>query len=123
MINLRRVMASRRLNAQEFQVFRSKGAFVKGGWKEISQDPPSFPMKGVVAPATDKELKKVPEADRVEGSMMFWSSEELYVTRIGENQGTSDVIVWKGERYRIIKIGQYSDYGFWSAMGVRESGV
>ena len=121
-INLARIVTSHNLNAQWYEVFRSQGEFVEGGWQEIAQSPASFPMLGVVVPASEREILQLPEADRIKQAMMFWSSVELFTTRAGEYQGTSDQAEWNGERYRIVNCNQYKDYGFWSALGQRLDG-
>ena len=122
-MNLARTIHSNNLNAQWYDVYRSEGEFAEGGWVEIIQSPPSFLMHGIIVPASAKELKMVPEADRPEAAMMFWSSVEIYTTRNGTTEGTSDKILWQNEYYRILQVNPYVDYGFWSAMGVRIKGA
>jgi hypothetical protein len=125
-MNLKRVFSSLRLNPQTVRVYRSFGEFASGGWREIPQDPLYFEVeKVIVVPASEKELKQVPEADRVIGGMMFWVPvpSELYITRTGEYQGTSDKVLWNGDLYKILNVMPYKDYGFSSSLGQRESGV
>lgn len=121
-INLARIVKSPSLNSQWFEVFRSQGEFVEGGWQEITQSPASFPMLGVVVPASEREIRQLPEADRILQGMMFWSSVELYTTRAGEYQGTSDKVQWQGELYKLMNVNQLVNYGFWSALGQRIAG-
>jgi hypothetical protein len=123
-INLSRTARSQRLNAQDYNVYRSYGEFGKGGWIETPQSPPYFPMHGVVVPAGAKELRMVPEGDRPTAAMMFHSSVEIYTTRGGEEgeEGLSDTIEWRGEFYKVMNCNPYVDYGYWVAMGVRVKG-
>ena len=122
MINLSATVLSRSLNSTSFEVFRTTGAFVEGGWEEIPSDPVSFTMYGVVLQASARELQQVPEADRVVGTMMFWTKDELFTTRIGEFAGVSDKVLYADEMYRIQYVNSYKRYGFFSSMGTRIAG-
>lgn len=123
MINLSRVLKSRHLNAQSFNVYRSEGEFREGGWVEITPSPEYFSVVGIVVPANEKELKQVPEADRIIGGMMFWSPIEIKTTRVGDYQGTSDQLEWRGEKFRVVSVGQYVDYFGWPALAQRMEGA
>jgi len=105
---------------QGYTVTRSSGDFGAGGWKENT--PVSIPMNGVITVARFKDLNQVPEADRVTGAMLFYSTQEIYVTHNDASKGTSDVITWNGDDYRIAYIWPYVDYGYWKAYGVRKRG-
>jgi hypothetical protein len=108
--------------AQDFIVHRSYGHFDEGGWIE---DPEGLiTMTGVVTVMSQKELAQMPEADRVKGAMIFYSTDEIKVTRnIGDQeQGTSDKIDWRGDLYRIFQISTYADYGYYKAVGTRIKG-
>ena len=65
---------------------------------------------------------QVPEGDRVTGALTFYSPAEICETRGGEYSGTSDVIEWRGDRYRVAKVWPYADYGYWKAYAVRMDG-
>lgn len=121
-INLARIVKSPSLNAQTYKVYRSQGVFQEGGWAEVAQVPAFFYMYGVIVPASEREIRQLPEADRIMQGMMFWSSVELYTTRTGQYQGTSDKVEWQGELYKIMNCNQFVDYGFWSALGQRLAG-
>lgn len=62
---------------QPFQVLRSSGAFVAGGFTSTTT---TLLRTGPVQRASDKEVNMLPEADRVGGVMAFWSTEPIYVT-------------------------------------------
>jgi hypothetical protein len=113
--------------AQAFTVLRTTGNFVKGKW--VAEEPREFPMEGTITMASAKELQKVPEGDRVAGSMSFYSTERLYITnasgsvrRRGGSGVISDKIFWKDEEYKLISVENQSDYGFYHAIGVRTKG-
>jgi len=121
MLNPSRILSSPHFQ-QTWEVFRSTGSFQLGGWVEDAQSPASFIMSGAVWPSTNKEIQQVPEGDRVTGMMSFASTQPLYVTHASGIAGTSDQIEWHGEKYRLVQIMNFSDYGFYVAVGVRMEG-
>lgn len=103
---------------QTFTVLRSVGGdWVNGRWVEAT--PTTITMNGVVEVAQEKDLRALPEGDRVQGMMVFHSPSQMYVTRGGTDQGTSDIVVWKGQQWRLKSVWDYSDYGFYKAIGER----
>jgi len=109
--------------AQTFKVFRKSGEWVKGrfieGEKEIS-------MIGVITPSKPKEIEMIPEGDRVGGEITIHTIRKLYTTHAiqdeeseNEFEGTSDQIEWQGERYKLYQVNDYSQYGYYSAIGMR----
>jgi hypothetical protein len=121
MLNPSRILSSPHFR-QTFKVYRSTGHFGLGGWIEEVQSPPYFEVSGAAWPSSAKEILQVPEADRVQGMHSFASTEPLYVTHASGEAGTSDQIEWKGERYKLIQIMDYSDYNFYIAVGARLTG-
>ena len=105
--------------AQAFTIKRSSGAFGLGGFLAAISN---VRGGGVITVATEEDLMQVPEGDRVTGAMMFYSQKPIYATRAGATAGLSDLIVWRGQTYRIAKVFPYQDYGFFKAIGVRMSG-
>ena len=56
------------------------------------------------------------------GAMCFYSQQEIFTTHSGESSqtdGTSDQIVWNGNRFRVTSVMPWSDYGYFKAVGVR----
>lgn len=110
---------------QPFNIIRTTGAFGLGGW--TANAPVNIAAFGIACPATDEELRMIPEGDRVEGSHFFASSTPIYKTRSDQNNpansGISDQIAWNGQLYRIMSVGQWMDSGFYWAIGVREFGA
>jgi hypothetical protein len=110
--------------AQPFIITRSSGgSFVAGVWQNNTISVNGF---GIIQPSTAEELEQVPEADRVKGAMSFHSSAQLYETHTtgpgDTNAGTSDVIAWRGQTYRLAKVFPWEDWGYWKAIGIRKSG-
>lgn len=103
-------------------IARDTGSFVLGKWKSITT---TLDFYGVVQPSTAKELKMVPEGDRVTGAMSFHSSSVIYETHAGDTNspdGISDVITWHNQPYRVIYVAPWDTFGYWLAIAVRMSG-
>ncbi len=119
MIDLSEVVADPDL-AEPFTIFRTTGYFDRGGW--TAGPPVQIPARGVVTPASDRELDMVPEGDRIKGSMTFHTHEELHLTSVSEGS-VSDKILWQGDYYRLVFIAPWTSFGFNKAVGVRMEGT
>lgn len=103
-------------------IARDAGQFVLGKWKSSTTFVDFF---GIVEPAKSKDVDQVPEGDRIEGAIAFYSSSPLYETHAGQTNvpdGISDVITWHNQPYRLLKVFPWSDFGYYKAIGVRMSG-
>jgi glucose dehydrogenase len=121
MINVGRIVNSRNF-AQPggFTVYRQTGQWDAGDWTVSSET--TIQMQGTVTAMNPKDLTQVPEGDRVTGIMCFYSQQPIYVTRATDGTspgGTSDEIVWQGERYRVSSVNPWQDFGYYKAFGVR----
>lgn len=118
MINIGRIVNSRNF-AQPggYTVYRQSGAWVSGRWTAAPEE--VLQLQGTVTPVDKNDLLQVPEGDRVTGMMCFYSEQPIYTTRAQPAGGTSDEIVWREDRYRIVSIGPWNDFGFCQAFGVR----
>ena len=99
MIDVSRVIGHPAL-MQPFTVLRSSGSFIGGVWTESPSQ--SIPMQGIVYPSTNKELLQLPEGDRSTSMMTFLSTQTLYITHSSGTPGTSDLITWRGDTYRMV---------------------
>lgn len=102
--------------AQPFTIYRKTGAWQDGAYTQSEQQLTAY---GIIIAANAKDLLQVPEGDRVKGIMVFYSTEPLLVTN---SAGTSDQVVWRGERYRLFPTWPYVDYGYYKALGERMAG-
>lgn len=102
---------------QSFVVYRSNGEWVNGRWVEGT--PTQITMRGVIDVASEKDLRQVLEGDRIQGAMVFYSTQLIYVTHNNGTSGISDKIMWRNEYYKIRSVGNYMDYGFCKAIGER----
>jgi hypothetical protein len=95
---------------QDFTVYRKIGSWINGRFTEI--DHQVLPFGGPVLPASSREIQQVPEGDRVVGMMAFRSDQEIFVTHTNDDQGnagTSDEIVWRNDRYRVVSVNPWID--------------
>jgi len=117
---MKRVTRSPLLNSQALTIMRSVGEEVDGRWVEGT--PIILNIRGVASPSTQKELRQLPEGDRVTGSITFTTVDELFISHGGETPGTSDIIIWKGNKYRLLSVFQWGDYGFYTSIAIRMRG-
>jgi len=109
---------------ETFTVLRSGGGrFLPGGYKPNSA---TISMYGAAQVADANTMLMVPEGDRVLGARVFWSNAQIFITQ-GGNKGTgdvqSDVILYHGQRWKVMEVWDRSANGFFKAYAVREGGV
>ncbi len=116
MINVSRVVTSPMLS-QTVQVQRTgKGTWVDGVYNAGEAETLSF--KGIVTQASSRDMEQVPEGDRQKGSIRVLATVPLYIT--GETGSNfSDIVVYKGERYKVQSVTHDGDYGFYRAICTR----
>jgi len=103
--------------AQPFTILRSTGIWVTGVWTPTQTVIQSY---GVIAEPSVRELDMVPEGDIVKGMLVFWSSEPIYATHATEGVGgSSDMLIWRGNNYRVLTVRQYEDYLYYKALATR----
>ncbi|BDR73334.1 hypothetical protein K144316041_20420 [Clostridium tetani] len=122
MINISRVINDPRFS-QTFSIFRKSGEWQKGRFvqKEVE-----IKMTGVITVAKSKDIEMIPEGDRVGGELAIYSTQEIFTTRKGDiskekHSGTSDELLWHGERYKIYSVSPYRDYGYYKAIAMRKA--
>lgn len=122
MLNVGRVIHSSKLRQPKpFTVWRKTGDWVAGRFVETET---AIPMEGVVTAAGTQDIMQVPEGDRTTKIVVFHSTLPLYVTRDDINgKGTSDQIVWHGDRYRLFQGKDWSDFGYYRMVGTSMGGV
>lgn len=106
--------------AQDFIIYRTSGSFIGGRW--VSGTPVRISARGTISVAREKDLRQVPEADRVAGAMVFHNRGVMYPTRTSPTNAISDKIFWRGEWYKVISVFPYVDYGYYKAIAERTVG-
>lgn len=72
-------------------------------------------VTGIVTPSSPKDIEMLEYGDRKHGVKTFYTNGiEL---EISDTEKTSDTIVWKGNRYKLLHVFDYSENGFWKAIG------
>lgn len=119
MIDVSMVVNSPEL-AQSFIIERSTGAWQNGVWISNVNEVQGY---GVVSVATEKDIVMSPEGDVIHGDMVFHSSAPIYMTRATseEGGGSSDILRWRGHKFRVLRDAVYVDYGYFRATAVRMS--
>lgn len=112
MINVGRIVNSPRLS-QMFTVYRKSGSWISGRWSPTES---AITLRGVITVADSDDLEMIPEGDRQKGAISVYSSSQLVVTN--EN-GTSDEIEWRGNRWRTMQMSPYADYGYYKVIAVK----
>ena len=72
-------------------------------------------VEGIVQPSSSKDLELLDTADRVNGMKTFITDEVSL--DVSSTEKTSDVCVWKGQRYKLIQIFDYAANGYYKAIG------
>lgn len=71
------------------------GKFVRNQVEQVS-------INGAVINLSHKDLMQLPEAERVEGLVALYTKDAVYTTDEAA-QSYSDLLVWQGETFRIIR--------------------
>ena len=108
--------------AESFQIVRSAGQFVAGGWNDAKKTIKAF---GIVTMARARDIEMLPEGDRTLEARAFYCTQPLYVSHDNsqDGRGTSDILQWGGSSYRVLNVLEYGNRGYWKAIAVRLSGV
>jgi len=77
--------------------------------------PGEISIQGVVHPATEEQLQRLPEADRSNETIAVYTATRLTA---GDDTHAPDVVTWKGGTYLVKGVWDYSDYGYFEALAV-----
>ena len=108
--------------AQLYTVYRKLGVWNGGRFVETEMQ---LQFYGPITPANVKDVNMLPEGDRIGGLMVFRTTPDnpfLITRNTAGNMGTSDQPEWKGERYRILEVLPWDDFGHLKAIGTRTAG-
>lgn len=103
----------------QFQIVRTTGANGIGGW--IKNEPTTITTIGAVRNSSGGEIEMIPEADQVHEPLTFRTVEPMFTTSV-QNSATSDVLVFRGDRYRVLSVKNYVEQGYWQAVATRMIG-
>ena len=110
---------------QLIQVSRRSTGFVQTGPSagEVTTDTVLRTIRMCVQPIKDADdLNVLPEGQRSNKNMKFYASEQLYCDDgdqpTGSGQAVFDTVLWSGEKYKLLHVRFWKDYGYWEAIGV-----
>lgn len=58
----------------------------------------------------------MPESDRNHGMKTFYTDTDIRL-EVSDTEKTSDICIWNGKRYKLINGWNYSNNGYYKAMG------
>lgn len=108
--------------AQSYIGYRKTGNWIEGVFTETES---VINFYGPITVANTKDINMLPEGDRVIGLMVFYTTSDnpFLITRNKDGSlGTSDQPVWENERYKIMQVFPYNNYGYMKAIGTRMAG-
>lgn len=118
MINLSELIHDPDFCTNFIVIKKSEPKWVKG---ELTQAETKLIVEGIVLPSSSKDIDMLPEADRVHGLKSFFTDEcEFALTN---TEKTSDVCIYRGETYKLLQVFDYSDNGYYKAIGTMIGGV
>ena len=119
MVNVGRVVRSKRLGCQRITVKRYAASWQAGVYTRDEDKPIILQVAAIVTVAQPKDLQLLPEGDRITGAMKFLTNVELHATN---GEAISDELEWRGARYKILTVTPDIDYGFYRSIGTRLDG-
>jgi hypothetical protein len=97
--------------AQTLTVRRTSGSWVKGVW--VSDTPSEFTSKGSWQKVTARELAQIGMGEIKQEVRKLLTPTEIQVSQNNDQQ--SDRIIWKSGRYKVLRVDDNSDYGYYRA--------
>ena len=105
--------------AEPFSIERSSGAFVMGVYEQTQNIVKAY---GVVTPSNPEEMQQVAEGDRLLGSITVKSSTQFLLSQTtagGGQENVADVIDWNNDRYRVVYLWPWQDFGYYKCIANR----
>lgn len=103
------------------RVERKEGAWENGRYN--TKDPIEIDMQGNLQPAGESDMVVTPEGAQIRGDIVAYTLQSLYMTQVqpGSNTaGVSDTVIFNGYRYQVIKVEDWSLYGYYKAICTRK---
>ena len=103
------------------RVERKEGAWENGRYN--TKDPIEIDMQGNLQPAGESDMVVTPEGAQIRGDIVAYTLQPLNLTQVqpGSNTaGVSDTVIFNGYRYQVIKVEDWSLYGYYKAICTRK---
>lgn len=82
---------------------------------ELAQTETKLNVEGIVLPSSSKDIDMLPEADRIHGLKSFFTDECVFT--LTDTEKTSDICIYRGRKYKLLQVFDYSDNGYYKAIG------
>lgn len=88
-------------------------------WKagRLTAEKERFTVTGIVLPSSSEDIELLEEGDRRQGLKSFYTNE--VPLSVSNTETRSDIILWKGQRYKLLHAFDYSLNGYYKAIGSR----
>lgn len=83
-----------------------QGSYVDGEW--VAATPVEVVREVNIQPLKDEELMLLPEAERAREWYKLYCAEDLIAAKPGVNGTAADEFIYKGDRYKVMKVKEYS---------------
>lgn len=105
--------------AEIITVIRDSGAgsYIDGLY--VKGETTTFKTFASVQQPTPRQLEMLPEGERDKNPLLFISKKPLRTTSDRDNV-IADIVLYKGNRFKIVSVGDWSSYGHTMGFGVRE---
>lgn len=103
----------------EFKILRQVG----GKWENrrwIGGESKKIKVTGIVTAVNSKDIEMLPDGDRVHGLKTFYTDQEL---RLTDQEATSDICEYQDKQYRLLQVFNYSNNGYYKAIGTLIGGI
>lgn len=106
--------------ARKFVIERHEnGTFIDGLY---TSSVINIDVVGIIQPYQPETAEYTPNGDMITGDIKIWSKKIIYTTREkDDNSGTSDIIIYKDEKYKVTYVKDWEEHGYWSAVAKRLS--
>ena len=105
------------LGAQAFTITRQKGNWQNGRLIVSPTDgKQTIQAIGIIVPPDQDQLDRFPEGERRKEKKVIYSNTLMYLS---EGNNVSDEITWHENRYKIVGVEPWDDWGFCVAYAVR----
>lgn len=107
------------LFATEITIHRYATVYLSNGRKIDTPEIITFKLDATVAPATPKQLQRLPEGTRAEATIAIYSREPLYTVRTSKAK-QADQVTYKCVKYQIHEVEDWFELGnYYVALAVR----
>lgn len=108
MVNLSRTIHSFMLGCRDVTVERTTGEWVRGEF--VRGEPQTITVRGILTYQQGKNTEMRETSNKISGTIFLLTTERMYMT---EGEQSSDVVIWRDGRYKVMTVIPDIDYGFY----------